>query len=53
MNENDVIAESENFIVWCGAEEGEMVYHIELGGLTLHLDAEEWDELVTLFKSVA
>lgn len=52
MEEEDIIAETENFIVWRSEEDGELTYHIELGGLTLHIDSEEWDELVTLFKSV-
>ncbi|MCP5096701.1 MAG: hypothetical protein GY943_14205 [Chloroflexi bacterium] len=55
-NENfepDVIAETENFAVWRGEEEDEgYVYHLELGGITLHIKADEWEEVITLFKSI-
>lgn len=49
--ELDVIAESENFAVWRSEEEEGYVYHVELGGITLHLSSEEWDEFVILIKS--
>lgn len=48
--EADVIAETDNFAVWRSREEDGYLYHIELGGITLHLPSEEWDELVLLIK---
>jgi len=58
MNENhndldDVLAESDNFAVWRSNEEDDVLYHIEMGGITLHLTSEEWDEFSILIKSVA
>jgi hypothetical protein len=57
MHENeieiDVVSETENFAVWRSDEEEGFLYHIELGGITLHLSTEEWDELVVLVKSAA
>lgn len=51
-SEPDVIAETENFAVWRSDDEDEgPLYHIELGGVTLHMAPEEWDELVLLVKS--
>lgn len=47
----DVIAETENFAVWRSQEGDGFGYHVELGGLTLHLDSEEWEELAILIKS--
>lgn len=47
----DVIAETENFAVWRSQEGDGFAYHIELGGITLHLDSEEWEELAILIKS--
>jgi hypothetical protein len=48
----DVIAETENFGVWRSEDDDDgLLYHIELGGLTLHFSAEEWDEFVVLIKS--
>jgi len=42
----DVLAESDNYLVWVSDEpDGERVYHIELGAVTLHFFQEEWDEL--------
>lgn len=47
----DIVAETENFAVWRSQEGDGFAYHIELGGITLHLDAEEWEELAILIKS--
>jgi hypothetical protein len=45
------IAESENYVVWLSQEpDGEIVYHIELGAVTLHFFQEEWEELVALIQ---
>lgn len=60
MNSNhemdpDVLAESEEsgFAVWRNEEDGEYMYHIELGGLTLHLSPEEWEEFVVLIRNAS
>ncbi len=52
MRENDVLAETENMIVWRSEEEqvGYM-YHVEMGGVSLHLLPEEWDEFFVLIRS--
>ena len=55
QNQNEpgeIIAETESYFVWRTEEEGEYVYHLELGGVSLHMTSEEWDELVDLMKSV-
>jgi hypothetical protein len=56
MNTNqdvDILAETENFVVWRGQEEDSgYIYHLELGGVSLHLLPEEWEELVVLFGSL-
>ncbi len=49
--ELDIIAESESFAIWRSEEEDGYVYHIELGGITLHLSSEEWEEFVILVQS--
>jgi hypothetical protein len=50
--EPDIIAQTENFGVWRSDDEEEgLLFHIELGGITLHLASEEWDEFVLLMKS--
>jgi len=54
--EPDVLAETENFgfAVWRNFEDEDgYVYHIELGGLTLHFSAEEWEELVVLIRNAS
>jgi hypothetical protein len=49
--EADMIAETENYGVWRSDDEEEgPLFHVELGGVTLHLDSEEWDELILLIK---
>lgn len=54
MNNNyeddDTLYETESYIVWRSEEEEGTLYHIELGGVTLHLASEEWEELVLLVK---
>lgn len=53
-NEPEILAETELFAVWRSAEDGEgYVYHVELGGLTLHLSSEEWEELVSVVRSAS
>lgn len=49
--EMDMISETENFAVWRSEEDEGFLYHIELGSVTLHLAAEEWEEFVVLIKS--
>jgi hypothetical protein len=47
--ETQTIAETENYVAWLSDEpDGERVVHLELGPVTLHFFAEEWDELVEL-----
>ncbi len=49
--ENDIISETESYVVW-RSEDDQMgqYYHVALGGITLHLTSEEWNELVLLIK---
>ena len=51
--EENTISETDNFIIWRTEEEEGFLYHIELGGITLHMTSEEWEEFVTLMKSVS
>ncbi len=54
QNDNlDIISESEHFAIWRSEEEDGSLYHIELGGITLHLMADEWEEFLTLINDVA
>lgn len=56
MNEEiptHTLAETENYIVWTSEEpDGETVYHIELGRMTLHFFKEEWDEVLALIGMI-
>jgi hypothetical protein len=40
------LGESERYAIWVSNEPDleEVIYHIELGNLTLHLFEDEWDE---------
>lgn len=50
--EADIVAETDHFGVWRSEDEEEgLLFHIELGAITLHLTSEEWDEFVFLIKS--
>lgn len=49
----ETIAETESYVVWVSQEpDGEDVYHLELGSLTVHFFKEEWDELLALIAQV-
>lgn len=48
--EDDTLYETESYIVWRSEEDEGTLYHVELGGVTLHLASEEWEELVLLVK---
>ncbi len=55
---DDVQTESlvvtENYAAWISHEpDGETVYHLELGAVTVHLFREEWDEVAELVKAAA
>lgn len=50
----DTLAETENYAVWLSTEsDGETVYHVELGPVTLHFFQEEWDEIVVLLEAAS
>jgi hypothetical protein len=47
------LAETENYVVWVAQEpDGEQTYHLELGNVTVHFFSEEWDEFLSLMKTV-
>ncbi len=49
-----LLAETENYAVLMGEDQdGEQVYNVELGSVTLHLFREEWNELVQLIKDAS
>ena len=51
--DGQIIAETENFFVWSSEDEKNgVLYHLELGGVSLHIEPEEWNELVALIKSI-
>jgi hypothetical protein len=50
----ETLAETENYVAWASDEpDGETVFHVELGSLTLHFFQEEWEEFVRLVQSAA
>ncbi len=46
--EMDILSETENFAVWRSPDEDGFLYHVELGSITLHLAADEYEELILL-----
>jgi hypothetical protein len=49
-----VIAETENYAVLVGKDlDGEKVFNLELGPMTVHFFEEEWEELVGLIRSAS
>jgi hypothetical protein len=49
----EVIAETESYSVWVSQEpDGEVTYHVEVGGVTIHFFDEEWNEFLQLISKV-
>lgn len=46
--EVDMVSETENFAVWRSPDEDGVIYHVELGSITLHLASDEWEEFLEL-----
>ena len=54
MRDTNVLAETENMIIWRSEEdEAGYIVHVELGGVTLHLLPEEWDEFLILMNNIS
>lgn len=50
--QTESLAVTENYEAWLSIEpDGEWVYHVELGSVTLNLFMEEWQELTRLVRS--
>lgn len=50
----DTLAETENYVAWVSHEpDGEVVFHLEVGAVTLHMYQEEFDELVDLIMEAS
>ena len=48
------LAETENYVAWSSDEpDGEQVFHLELGAMTLHFFREEWLELCALVREAS
>lgn len=48
----ETLAETESYAAWLSREsDGELVYHLELGPVTLHFFREEWEEIVALVEA--
>jgi hypothetical protein len=46
-----MLGESENYAIWVSSEgeTGEVIYHVEVGNITLHFFEDEWEEFVDVF----
>ena len=48
---SETIAETDNFIAWRSQEpDGEMMFNINLGMVTLHFYTEDWTEFLNLVR---
>ena len=51
---NESLSVTENYAAWISHEpDGEIVYHLELGAVTVHFFEEEWVEVVELVHAAA
>ena len=52
--ETENLVMTENYAAWISHEpDGEDVYHLELGAVTVHLFFEEWQEVIELVQAAA
>ena len=49
----DILSETENFAVWRSPDDDGHIFHVELGSITLHLQADEWEEFVVVVRGGA
>ena len=49
----DILSETENFAIWRSPDDDGFLYHVELGSITLHLAADEFEELLVLIRGVS
>ncbi len=48
------LAETDNYVAWTSEEpDGEQVFHLELGAVTLHFFREEWEEVLALIREAS
>ena len=47
-----MLGETETYAVWVSeeAEDDSLVYHLELGNITVHLFPDEWEEFMDLIR---
>jgi hypothetical protein len=51
MGDLEIIAETANYAILVGSDvDGERIYNIELGTVTIHLFQEEWEEIINLIR---
>ncbi len=49
----ETLAESEHYMIWVSEEpDGEIIYHIDLGPVTVHFFQEEWEEFFKLIREL-
>ena len=49
----DTLALTESFEAWVSVDpDGDRIYHLDTGSVTLHFLKEEWDELRELFRTL-
>ncbi len=52
--QTESLSVTENYAAWISHEpDGEIVYHLELGAVTVHFFEEEWVEVVELVHAAA
>lgn len=57
MSDNEIptetLAETEHYSLWVSQEpDGEDVYHLDMGQVTMHFFYEEWEEFMSLLNKV-
>ncbi len=48
--EPEELSQTERYLAWRDEEDGEPVFHLDLGAVTLHFNAEDWAELLELMR---
>ena len=51
--ESVTLAETDSYMIWKANDpDGEVSYHLELNGITIHFLEEDWQEFLSLIQAI-
>jgi hypothetical protein len=50
--QTETLSETENYAIWVSEDEGEVMFHLEVGMTTINFLEEDWDEFLQLIAKL-